>query len=90
MASHPCASTKLKTRKKAAAKNAVSRTAQAMQKLDPSAMIPVGRPAAPSSPELLACISQAKHQRLTEMLRDLRAGAEALSANADSLLSRLS
>jgi len=90
MASHPYASTKLKTRKKAAAKNAVARTAQAMQKLGLPTMVPVGRPAAPSSPELLACISQAKHQRLTEMLRDLRAGAEALSANADSLLSRLS
>ncbi len=90
MASHPYASTKLKTRKKAAAKNAVARTVQAMQKLDLPTMVPVGRPAAPSSPKLLACVSQAKHQRLTEMLRDLRAGAEALSANADSLLSRLS
>jgi len=94
MASHPYASTKLKTRKKAAAKNAVARTAQAMQKLDLPTMMPVAAPtgmlATSSSPELLACISQAKHQRLIEMLRDLRAGAEALSANADNLLSRLS
>jgi len=90
MASNPYASTKLKTRKRAAAKNAVARTTQAMQKLDLSTMIPVASSATPSSPELPACISQAKHERLIEMLRDLRAGAEALSANADSLLSRLS
>ena len=32
---------------------------------------------------------QAKHRRAAEMLRELRSRAEALSANADRLLSRL-
>ena len=86
MASHPYAPTKLKMRKRAAANNAAARTAQAMHKLN----LPAMEPAAPPNPKPLACITQAKHRRLTELLRDLRAGAEALSANADGLLSRLS
>ncbi len=82
MVSQPYALTKVKAKKKVAA----VRATQALQK--PGA--PAIEPAAPPPARVLACVMQAKHQRLTEMLRDLRFGAEALSANADSLLSRLS
>ncbi len=86
MAAHPYASIKTKIRKRAVVKYEVAAPAPiahvrevptAEWDVRPDAEPPLG-------------ISQAKHQRLAEMLRDLRIGAEALSANADGLLSRLS
>ncbi len=50
------------------------------------------RPMAPRKPATEAAaerLSRGKHERASEMLRELRRGAEALSANADRLLSRL-
>ena len=46
------------------------------------------KPAARIATELANSDTQAKHRRAAEMLRELRSGAEALSANADRLLSR--
>lgn len=86
MVSQPYALTKVKAKRKAVVTGAAVRATQARQK----PAIPAIEPAAPPPARLLACVTQAKHRRLTEMLRDLRFGAEALSANADSLLSRLS
>ncbi len=82
MVSQPYALAKVKAKRKGAA----VRVGHALPKPGVAAI----EPAAPPRARVLACVTQAKHQRLTEMLRDLRFGAEALSANADSLLSRLS
>jgi hypothetical protein len=46
-------------------------------------------PRKPATEAAAERLSRAKHERASEMLRELRRGAEALSANADRLLSRL-
>jgi hypothetical protein len=78
MTSHPYTSAKARATKRAAAKTVAAPAIQ------------IVKPAAPLAAKPVACITQAKHKRLREMLRELRIGAEALSANADGLLSRLS
>ncbi len=90
MTSYPHASAKSRTTKRAVAKKLATRTMQIAEEGRPPVARPDALPAKPSSAKLLACVSRAKHKRLTEMLHDLRIRAEALSANADGLLSRLS
>ena len=85
MSSRPYASAPGRATTRAAAKNVADQTIQIVNKAGAPGMKP-----AASSAKPLACITQAKHKRLIEILDDLRVGAEALSVNADSLLSRLS
>ena len=86
MTSHPYASTRMKAKKRAVTRNAAAQAHQSNE----AAGHPAAEAQIPSPAKPLAYLSQAKHRRLSEMLHDLRAGAEALSANADNLLSRLS
>ena len=86
MAAHPYASIKAKVRKRAVVKYEVASPAPIAYLCEPSA----AEWDAASDAGSPTGASQAKHKRLAEMLRDLRIGAEALSANADGLLSRLS
>ena len=85
MTSRPYASARSRATKRLAAKNVADQTIPIINKAGVAVMKPVALSAKP-----LACATQAKHKRITEMLSDLRIGAEALSANADGLLSRLS
>lgn len=86
MASHPYASIKTRIRKRAVVKYEFASPVPLTHICEP----PRSEWDAPPSAEPSTGASQAKHQRLAEMLRDLRIGAEALCANADGLLSRLS
>jgi hypothetical protein len=94
MTSYRYSSSKPKATKRTAVKKAVSRTTKVVEKVAAHAAKPATARTTKAATRREAAANElrrgeAKHRRAAEMVRELRSGAEALSANADRLLRRL-